>query len=190
MTNAFDSIAETFLADMHARFIQLRATADSALRQTNDEDFFRPLGAVEDNSIAIIVKHMAGNLRSRFTDFLTSDGEKPDRDRDGEFELRGGDSRDAIMEAWEAGWETLFNALGTLAAHDLTRTVFIRGEPHPVIGAIGRQLSHQAYHVGQIVLLAKHYAASDWHTLSVPRGRSPAFTAELQARHLPDGPTT
>jgi hypothetical protein len=174
-------IAETYLADMRARFASLRSTAEGALDQTSDDDFFRSLGGAEDNSIAIVVKHMAGNLRSRFTDFLTSDGEKPDRDRDGEFEVRQGDTREQIMEQWNMGWVTLLGVLETLHPADLDRTVTIRGESHPVVGALDRQLSHHAYHVGQIVLLAKHYAGSAWKTLSIPRGKSAEVNARMQA---------
>lgn len=180
--SAVESVAQTYLADIRARFQSLRTTAEGALEQTSDESFFRTLDGTEDNSIAIIVKHMAGNLRSRFTDFLTSDGEKPDRDRDGEFEVRDGDSRDGIMRAWDAGWVTLLGVLDALTPEQLANTVTIRGESHPVVGALDRQLSHHAYHVGQIVLLAKHFAGSAWKTLSIPRGESQAFNAEMAAR--------
>lgn len=183
MTNDFDAIAEAYRSDVHGRFVQLRNTAESALRQTSDADFFRTLGASEDNSIAVIVKHMGGNLRSRFTDFLTSDGEKPDRDRDGEFEIRAGDDRDSIMQLWDTGWTALINAIEALGPHDLTRTVYVRGEPHPVVGVLDRQLAHQAYHAGQVVLLAKHFAGDAWTTLSVPRARSATLTADVRARH-------
>jgi len=175
-------IAETYLADIRARFMGLRSTAEGALDQTTDENFFRPLGGAEDNSIAIIVKHMAGNLRSRFADFLTSDGEKPDRDRDGEFEVREGDTREQIMQHWNMGWVTLLGVLQALHPEDLDRAVTIRGESHPVIGALSRQLSHHAYHVGQIVLLAKHYAGGEWKTLTIPRGKSNDFNAEMAGK--------
>lgn len=175
-------IAETYLADMRARFLSLRTTAEGALVQTSDENFFRPLDGAEDNSIAIIAKHMAGNLRSRFSDFLTSDGEKPDRNRDGEFEVRDGETREEIMQQWNMGWVTLLGVLGSLQPADLDRTVTIRGETHPVVGALGRQLSHHAYHVGQIVLLAKHYAGSAWKTLSIPRGKSDDFNTEMAGK--------
>lgn len=183
MTTDIDPVAQTYLADMRARFDGLRGTAERALKQTSDEDFFRSLGAAEDNAIAVIVKHMAGNLRSRFADFLTSDGEKPDRDRDGEFEVREGDTREAIMRGWDAGWTTLLGVLETLTPQQLANTVTIRGEVHPVVSALDRQLSHHAYHVGQIVLLAKHYAGDRWETLTIPRGKSRAFNAEMDAKH-------
>lgn len=175
-------IAETYLADMRARFESVRSMAEGALAQTGDDAFFRPLGGAEDNSIAIIVKHMAGNLRSRFTDFLTSDGEKPDRDRDGEFEMREGDTREQIMQRWNMAWVTLLGVLETLTPELLANTVSVRGEVHPVVSALDRQLSHHAYHVGQIVLLAKHYAGASWKTLSIPRGKSAAFNADMYTR--------
>lgn len=177
-----ESVARTYLVDVRARFQSLRATAEGALGQTSDESFFRALDGADDNSIAIIVKHMAGNLRSRFTDFLTSDGEKPDRDRDGEFEVRAGDSRAEIMRAWDAGWGTVLDVLERLTPEQLATTVTIRGEPHPVVGALDRQLSHHAYHVGQIVLLAKHFSGSAWKTLSIPRGKSQSFNTEMAAK--------
>lgn len=177
-----EPVGRVYLTDMQARFRSVRTMAEDALKQTSDDNFFRTLGGAEDNSIAIVVKHMAGNLRSRFTDFLTSDGEKPDRDRDGEFEVRAGDTREGIMQLWDASWETLLGVLGALQPADLDRTVTIRGEPHPVIGALDRQISHHAYHVGQIVLLAKHFAGSAWKTLSIPRGKSNVFNAEMAAK--------
>lgn len=156
---------------------ELRRTkdlAEKAIAQVDDAAFFAVLGE-DENSIAIIVKHVAGNLRSRFRDFLTTDGEKPDRNRDSEFVIEPGDSREALLAAWEAGWGTLFDALAPLSAEDLARTVTIRGEPLTVLQAIGRQMTHYAYHVGQIVLLARHFAGGGWKSLSIPRGQSAAF---------------
>ena len=148
----------------------------------DDDGFFAVLDP-EANSIALLMKHMGGNLRSRFTDFLTTDGEKPDRDRDAEFELGPADSREEILTRWAEGWNTLFAALHALTPADLQRVVKIRGEPHSVLEAISRQLAHQAQHVGQIVLLAKHHAGSRWRTLSIPRGQSGAFTRQMETRH-------
>ena len=142
--------------------------------QVSDEDFFATFGEFS-NSLAIIVKHMAGNMRSRWTDFLTSDGEKPDRFRDTEFELDDADSREALLERWEAGWACLFETLDQLSTDDLTSTVHIRGEPHTVIQAVNRQLTHYAYHVGQIVMLARHFAGDEWKWLSIPPGQSATF---------------
>lgn len=170
-----------YLADVKARFDSIRTLADRAAAQVDDTAFFATLGA-EENSIALLMKHMAGNLRSRFSDFLTSDGEKSDRNRDGEFEQAPTDSRAAILDRWAEGWRTLFDALDTLTPADLARTVTIRGEPHTVIQALSRQLVHQSQHAGQIVLLAKHAAGARWQTLSIARGQSTAFTRDLGAR--------
>ena len=164
------SLATHYLADTKARFESIKTQADRAAAQVDDAAFFSPLGE-DENSIALIMKHMSGNLRSRFTNFLTSDGEKPDRDRDGEFEQAQTDSRAAIMTRWEDGWRILFDALDALAPDDLTRTVAIRGEPHTVIQALSRQLVHHSQHAGQIVLLAKHAAGSKWQTLSIPKAK-------------------
>jgi hypothetical protein len=175
------ALATQYLADVKARFDSIKSMADRAAAQVDDAAFFAPLAA-EENSIALVMKHMAGNLRSRFTDFLTSDGEKPDRNRDAEFERAPADSRAAILARWEEGWRILFAALDAIAPGDLTRTVTIRGEPHTVIQALSRQLAHQSQHAGQIVLLAKHAAGARWQTLSIPRGQSAAFNRDLADR--------
>lgn len=143
-----------------------------------DDDEFLALIDPEANSIAVIVKHIAGNLRSRWRDFLTADGEKPDRDRDREF-MVACDTRESLMNYWESGWQTLFEAIEPLTAEDFSRTVTIRGEPHTIAEAINRQLTHYAYHVGQIVLLAKHFRSAEWKTLSVPKNRSAEFNQFL-----------
>jgi len=168
-----------YLADIRTQLAKLRGTAERAMAQVGDEDFARILGT-EDNNIAIIVKHISGNLRSRFTDFLTSDGEKPDRDRDGEFVLHPRDTRAHLLEKWAAAWDLLDQTVGRLAPEDAERTVYIRTEPHTVVQALNRHLGHLAYHVGQIVLLAKHWVGSDWHTLTIPWGQSQAFTQSKQ----------
>ena len=149
------------------------------MAQVADEQLFASLDA-EANSIAIIVKHLAGNMRSRFTDFLTSDGEKPDRNRDSEFE-EAASTRDELMRQWENGWAIVFGALEPLTDEDMDRTVTIRGEAHSVMQAIHRQVAHYAYHVGQIVLLAKHAAGPRWESLSVPRGKSEEFNRRVAA---------
>ena len=131
------------------------------------------------------MKPLASNFRSRWTDFLTADGEKPDRHRDREFVVEDDDTREALMARWTEGWQRLTDTLDALTPADLVRTVTIRGEPHTVVEALSRGLAHTAYHVGQIVLLAKHYAGADWQTLSIARGQSAAFAAELRARHQP-----
>jgi hypothetical protein len=136
----------------------------------SDEELLATLD-IESNSLAIIMKHMAGNLRSRFTDFLTTDGEKPDRNRDGEFEIGGAPSRAAVIADWESGWSRLFSTLESLTAADLLRDVFIRGERLSVVQALDRQMTHHSYHVGQLVFLAKHLRSQAWKNLSVPRKR-------------------
>ncbi len=151
------------------------------MEQLDDEQLFRSLDA-ESNSIALIRKHMAGNMRSRWTDFLTTDGEKPDRHRDREFELEAGDSRESLTAHWEAGWARALETIGALEPEDLQKTVRIRGEPHTVLEALDRQLTHYAYHVGQIVLLARHLAGPDWRWLSVPKGESESYEVSKEGR--------
>jgi hypothetical protein len=167
-------VEQHFLDDAMRQLRKLKQQADKALAQTSDADFFATLDS-EANSIALIMKHMAGNMRSRWTDFLTTDGEKPDRDRDREFETVAADTRASITAQWEDGWNRLFAAIAPLLPGDLSRTVHVRGEAHSVLEAITRQTTHYAAHVGQIVLLAKHHAGSRWQTLSIPRGRSKEF---------------
>ncbi len=160
-------------------FRYYKGLAERAMAQVTDEQ----LGAVldgETNSIAITVKHMAGNMRSRWTDFLTTDGEKPNRNRDTEFEDPAS-TREDLLAQWEEGWQCVFGALEPLSEQDLTRTVTIRGEAHSVMQAINRQVAHYAYHCGQIVLLAKHFKNSEWACLSVPRGKSANFNRSVLA---------
>ena len=168
---------ENYLADALGSFRNYKSLAERALQQISDEEFFAAIDA-ESNPLAIIVKHVAGNLHSRWRDFLTTDGEKPDRDRDMEFELID-DDRESLMKFWESGWQTLFDNIEPLTEDDFSKTVTIRGEPHTIVEAINRQLTHYSYHVGQIVFLAKHLRASEWKTLSVPRDRSADFNALL-----------
>ena len=175
-----DSLAEHYLKDAVRVLRGQKKLADGAAAQVSDEEFFRAIDA-ESNSIALIMKHMAGNMRSRWTDFLTSDGEKPDRRRDTEFVVEGED-RAAILERWEAGWRTVFDTLESLKPEDVSRTVIIRGEPHTVVEAVNRQLTHYGYHAGQIVFLAKHLRAKDWKTLSVARGASEAFNEGMSKK--------
>jgi len=150
--------------------------ADGAIAQLSDEQFFAA-PSPESNSVAIIVKHMAGNMRSRFTDFLTTDGEKPDRHRDREFVMHNDAKREEVLRSWEQGWQIVFETLNSLQPEDVERTVSIRGELHSVLQAINRQVAHYAYHVGQIVFLAKHWKGTAWKTLSVPKGQSGQFNA-------------
>ena len=147
---------------------------EAAMAQLKDEEVFVTLDP-EGNSVAILVKHLAGNMRSRFTDFLTSDGEKPDRFRDREFELTPATTRADVMKWWEDGWQCVFGAIDALKPEDVMRTVPIRGEPHTVLQAINRQIAHYAQHIGQIVFLVKHLRSSQWKTLSIPRGKSEEF---------------
>ncbi|MBK8465130.1 MAG: DUF1572 family protein [Chloracidobacterium sp.] len=170
-------IIENYHADAIQSFRNYKKMAERAIEQISDEDFFALIDP-EANSVALIVKHIAGNLHSRWRDFLTSDGEKPDRHRDTEFELIG-DSRESLMKFWETGWQTLFEAIEPLTVEDFSRTVPIRGEPHTIAEALNRQMTHYAYHVGQIVLLAKHFKSADWKTLSVPKNRSAEFNQFL-----------
>ncbi|HEX8637061.1 MAG TPA: DUF1572 family protein [Pyrinomonadaceae bacterium] len=173
-------IIENYPGDALEAFRGYKSLAEKALAQTGDEEFFRLIDP-EANSIAVIVKHLAGNLSSRWTDFLTTDGEKTDRNRDAEFELTT-DTRDELMRFWENGWQTLFDTLESLHAEDLEKTVQIRGEDFTVVKAISRSLAHTAYHIGQITLLAKHYRSSEWQTLSIPKNKSAEFAAWLSEK--------
>ncbi len=164
-------IEQHYIDDMLLQLNKLKGQAEKAIAQVDDGQFFAVLDP-EANSIAIIMKHVAGNMRSRWTNFLTSDGEKPDRNRDGEFVARNQETRAEIMDAWNDGWKRTTDAIAALAPEDLSRTVHVRGEAHSVLEAINRQVAHYAAHVGQIVLLAKHYTGSHWQTLSIPRGKS------------------
>ena len=169
----------SYLQDSLALFRQYKKMAERAMDQVTDEQLFASLDD-DANSIAIVVKHMAGNMRSRWTDFLSSDGEKPDRDRDGEFVEPPG-TREALLALWEDGWSRVFQALEPLSDADLGRAVTIRGEAHSVMQAINRQVGHYANHIGQIVLLAKHFAGSNWQSLSIPRNRSRDYNRQVTA---------
>ena len=179
------NLAETYLTDMRLRLEKLRSTAEAAISQCSDESFTASPDS-ETNSIALTVKHIAGNLRSRFTDFIVTDGEKPDRNRDNEFILMPRDTRDALMERWGESWDLMLHAVGALTADDLGRTLTIRREPHNVVAALNRNLVHLAYHVGQIVQLAKHYAGPAWRTLSIARDASETYNAELSTQADPN----
>jgi hypothetical protein len=169
----------SYLEDSLAIFRQYKKVAELAMEQVTDEQLTAVLDA-ESNSIAIIVKHMSGNMRSRFTDFLTTDGEKPDRDRDSEF-VDPPATRKALLDAWEDGWARVFRALEPLSEKDLGRTITIRGEAHSVMQAVNRQVAHYGLHVGQIVLLAKHFACDRWKSLSIPKTRSSEFNRQVAA---------
>jgi hypothetical protein len=169
----------SYLQDAFQVFRQYKKLAERAMAQVSDEQLVTALDG-ESNSIALIVKHMAGNMRSRWTDFLTTDGEKPDRNRDAEFEDPPA-TREAVLALWEEGWNCLFGALGPLTEGDLTRRITIRGEAHSVTQAINRQLAHYPYHCGQIVFLAKHLKCEAWQSLSVPRKGSAEFNRRVLA---------
>jgi uncharacterized damage-inducible protein DinB len=176
-TGRMRQIIEDYRKDALTSFRGYKKLAERAIEQVSDEEFFATIDE-EANSIAVIVKHIAGNLRSRWTDFLTTDGEKQDRNRDTEFELIG-DTRDSLMKFWDYGWQTLFDTIESLTPDDFSKTITIRGEPHTPLEAINRQLTHYAYHIGQIVLLAKHFRSAEWKTLSVPKNRSAEFNRYL-----------
>lgn len=167
----------SYLKDASDLFRYYKRLGDRAIEQAPDDALAATLDE-ESNSIAIIVKHLTGNMRSRWTDFLTSDGEKPNRNRDSEFEAPPA-TRAELLALWEPSWKTVFDSLAPLVETDLTRTIYIRGEAHSVMQAINRNLTHTAYHVGQIVYLAKHFAGSKWNTLTVPRGKSSQFNARV-----------
>ena len=171
MTMSNEEVASRCLVDLVRTFRNYKALGDGALSQVSDADL-HTLVDPDANSIAVIVKHLAGNLRSRFTDFLTTDGEKPDRDRDAEFEMAERVSRDGIHSWWEEAWAIALASIESLTPEDLERTVTIRGEPFHVVEALNRLATHAAYHVGQIVLLAKHFAGPAWKSLSIPKGQS------------------
>jgi hypothetical protein len=169
----------SYLEDSLAVLAYYKKLAERAMEQVTDDQLFVTLDG-EANSIGIIVKHMAGNMRSRWTDFLTTDGEKPDRDRDSEF-MDAPATREALLRTWEDGWSRVFQALEPLTEEDLQRTVTIRGEPHSVMQAINRQVAHYPHHIGQIVMLAKHLAHDHWQSLSVPRNQSGTFNQKVAA---------
>jgi uncharacterized damage-inducible protein DinB len=169
----------SYVEDSLSLFRYYKQLAERAMEQLSDEQLFASLDE-EMNSIAIIAKHMAGNMRSRWTDFLTSDGEKSDRNRDGEF-VEPPKTRADLMKMWNQGWDWVFAAVEPLSDADLERKVTIRGEPHSVMQAINRQIAHYAHHVGQIVFLAKHFKGKDWKSLSVPRNRSSEFNNKVLA---------
>lgn len=171
---------ESYVELVLREFKGLKKLADRAMSQCSDEEFFAA-PAPGDNSIAVIVKHVAGNLVSRWTDVLTSDGEKPNRNRDAEFEIFSNESRARLIEFWETGWSVLFASLGSLSDADMARTIIIRGESLTLLQAVNRQLTHYCYHTGQIVYVAKHFRGASWKTLSIPRGGSAQFNQQPTA---------
>ncbi len=172
-----NELTASYHKDAVASFRNYKNLAERAMEQVSDVEFFAAIDEGS-NSIAVIVKHIAGNLHSRWRDFLDSDGEKPDRNRDSEFVMIG-DTRESLMAFWRSGWQVLFDNIEPLTEGDFARTIAIRGEPHSVVEAINRQLTHYAYHIGQIVFLAKHFKSTEWRSLSVPRNRSAEFNEYL-----------
>lgn len=175
------TLAEHYLTDALRTFRDQKKLAERACAQVRDKDFFATIDS-ESNSIAVNMKHMAGNMLSRWTDFLTTDGEKPNRERDMEFVILPETERADLLAFWEKGWQCVFAAIEPLVPADLLRTVLIRGQEHTVMQAINRQIAHYSYHVGQIVYLAKHFKSSEWQTLSVPRNKSAEFNAFLEQK--------
>ena len=167
-------LATHYLDEAHRQMRGQKRLAEGAMAQLQDHELFLTLDP-ESNSIAVLVKHMAGNMRSRFTDFLTADGEKPDRHRDQEFEIGAATTRADLTKWWEDGWARVFSAIEALKPDDVMRQVTIRGEPHTVLQAINRQIAHYALHTGQIVFVAKHLRSGKWKTLSIPRGKSEEY---------------
>jgi Protein of unknown function (DUF1572) len=172
------------IEQLRDEFRKLKQQAESAMAQIDDRGFFATLAA-DANSIAVIVKHVGSNLRSRWTDFYDSDGEKPDRNRDCEFEIGPEDTRARLMALWEEGWQRVLDTVDAMTIQDLDRTVIIRWEPHSVPKAILRSLTHTAGHVGQIVVLAKAVQGRAWQTLSIPRGQSELFNRKQQEKFAP-----
>lgn len=167
-------LGASYLEEIKRQLRGHKRMAESAMAQLNDSEFFVSIDP-ESNSVAVLAKHISGNAHSRFTDFLTTDGEKLDRFRDQEFEINGGATRDEIMSYWEQGWSIVFGTLDSLKPEDASRTVTIRQEPHTVLQALNRALAHYAQHIGQIVFLAKHLRSKEWKTLTIPRGKSEEY---------------
>jgi hypothetical protein len=172
-------ITKQYLDDALSSFRAYKKLAEKAIEQTKDDELLVTLDE-ESNSIAVIMKHMAGNMISRWTDFLTTDGEKPDRHRDMEFVIESDTSRDDVLAYWERGWKCVFDAIEPLTPDDFEKHVNIRGQAHTIVQAINRQLTHYSYHVGQIVFLAKHFRSTEWQSLTVPKNRSAEFNQFLQ----------
>ena len=173
-----EAIVQNYLDDALSSFRAYKKLADKAIAQLKDEEFFVTLDE-EGNSVAVVMKHMAGNMLSRWTDFLISDGEKPDRNRDMEFMIEPHTSKDDVLAYWDRGWKSVFDALEPLRPEDFEKKITIRGEEHTIVQAINRQMTHYAYHIGQIVFLAKHFRSAEWKSLSIPRNRSSDFNAYL-----------
>ncbi len=173
-----EAIIQNYLDDARSSLKAYKKLAEKAIAQLEDEEFFVTIDE-EANSVAVVMKHMAGNMFSRWTDFLTSDGEKPNRNRDMEFVIEPQTTKDEVLAYWERGWACVFEALEPLRPEDCEQKVMIRGEEHTIVQAINRQLMHYSYHIGQIVFLAKHFRSAEWQSLSIPKNRSAEFNAYL-----------
>jgi uncharacterized protein DUF1572 len=180
---SYEAVAHGYLDDARKALRAYKKLAEKALAQVKDDEYFVTLDE-ESNSIAVVMKHIAGNAISRWTDFLTSDGEKPDRNRDYEFVILPETTKGDMLAYWERGWQCVFDALDPLQVEDLKRKVYIRGEEHTVVQAINRQLMHYAYHIGQIAFLAKHFRVTDWNSLSIPRNKSVDFNTSAGPKSL------
>jgi uncharacterized damage-inducible protein DinB len=177
-------INDAYLRDIVRTYNNYQALGEKAIAQVKDDDALHAEIDPQSNSIAVIVKHVAGNLRSRFTDFLTSDGEKPDRNRDAEFEMPTPVSREEILRWWSEGFRIVHGALDAMKPDDLERTVHIRGEAFLVVEALNRSVAHTAYHTGQIVYVARHLASAEWKSLSIPKGKSKGFVGDFKTKGL------
>ena len=176
-----EAIVQNYFEDSLSALRAYKKLAEKAIAQLKDEEFFVTIDE-ESNSVAVVMKHMAGNMLSRWTDFLTSDGEKANRNRDMEFVIEPQTSKDDVIAYWERGWKCVFDALEPLRPEDFEKKVLIRGEPHTIVQAINRQLMHYSYHIGQIVFLAKHFRTAEWKSLSIPKNRSAEFNAYLTSK--------
>jgi len=176
-----EAIVQNYFEDAVSALKAYKKMADKAIAQMNDDELFVTLDE-ESNSVAVIMKHMAGNMFSRWTDFLTSDGEKPNRNRDMEFVIEANTTKQDVLDYWERGWACVFAAIEPLTLEDFEKTVMIRGEKHTIVQAINRQLMHYSYHIGQIVYLAKHFRSTEWSSLSIPRNKSAEFNLKMQSQ--------
>lgn len=181
--NTSTDLGTHYLDEANRQFRGYKRLAEGGLAQLSDDEMFRAPDS-ESNSVAMIMRHINGNQRSRFTDFLTTDGEKPDRNRDTEFESPN-IARAELMAAWERNWQLVFDALAAVSPNDLLKTVTIRGQPHTVLQAINRQIAHYAYHIGQILFLGKHWKGAAWQSQSIPKGKSNTVEAVEAEKRRP-----
>jgi hypothetical protein len=183
VTQTETDLRSVYLNDVIRQFRMFKGYADKALARVPDANLHTEIDA-NSNCLAVIVKHVGGNLRSRYRDLLTTDGEKPDRDRDAEFETTGHESRAEILKIWEEGWSVALESIEALTPADLDRTVHIRGEAFLVIEALNRSVTHAASHVGQIVYLARHFAGAEWTSLTIPKGASKQAAGNYKTRTI------